>query len=375
MAHSYYTWDPDMFPELSQKKCLSYQQARHNFEMLKTIAVDNISPKIIELGNLLVEEALDADYSDVFIRTYQNTANYIALQHHKAVIALPTPPSQHFETMEILRPLCAKLGLVLYDNDENDGAIFFPDGSILPEHVATITTLFDNIAKAVSKQSVQYQENSLFPRKRQLFLQLIRPFIEDCLTPFGFEYNEAISQTYHNKYTLGYYSKKTEFGFINLQFHVSGTMSNFSLNLFSYYEVPRLNEIYSQIYPPYFYLTNCILKINELNKMLFNTQHKVIVEDFIPNLEKVVQRLDKINSYNDLFEHLQSHRRNSIEDIDIYLILAKLAQRPDFEEIKEKYHQTVLKDNRTYRLRSNWQKILEVLDTVSIKLHIIQHDR
>ena len=368
-AQTFFGWDIHQIT-CTPSKDSSWEQATHDFEALRQQPVDDISPNIIELADLLVNEARTSDYSEVFYEAYVNTNLEMKTHPKTACVAMPTPEALHGEALDVIVPLCEELGLVFYDTR---GMAAYPDGTIYPPNIARGMALLKE-KRALAKQSADiYKPEAQVPRDREDFEKILHPFMHDCLERYGYQRSQVTSANVIDSLEVDGCTKPMPYGHVRLTGGAEGKNGYFILKIHAYFVSPAFEEIYDKVsLPTELTRQSPYLKLDYMNVCYssFSDKQKQIPEfintEFVSKLDEV----DQIDSYNQLFLLLHNKiakGHSHGESADIQLILAKLAGREDFDELVTQYRDLINNSPNDYvkhRMNERWDRLLEILSTV-----------
>lgn len=385
---STYIWDIAQFPELKQGADSNLKQATKDFEKLRQTSVDAISPNIIELSKRLSAEATSLNYSDVFIDSYLNAENEIPDQPKFGAVAIPSPDvsqveapipvEQLFNTelLSVMRPMAKELGLVIYDVR---GAVYYPDGNIYPPKLAKAIEKQDQVEEQLRQNAKIYQPNAELPNKYKDFELLVIPFIHECMLKNGYK---TLGNVKAN--AIPYYFKQFKHHKVVITMGGNGTFGDFLLNANLYYFIPKFDEYYKQvdeIHVQKVHNSDFTGKTNKLEPsisllMVFNYLNiqglqKQIEATLISTLNKGLQEIEDTDILK-LFEiyhqkSCENHERGyTVVDPDREILLAKLANHPNFDELMREYqgYVDIAKPHLIDRILPRWQKMLEMIDDV-----------
>jgi hypothetical protein len=385
---SIYVWDTTQFPELKQGSDSNLKQATKDFEKLRRIPMDAISPSIIELGKRLSAEAETINYSDVFIDSYLNAENEIPDQPKLGAVAIPSPDVSQVEApipveqlfdselLSVMRPMAKELGLVIYDLR---GAVYYPDGNIYPPKLAKAVEKQDQVEEQLRQNAKIYQPNEKLPSKYKDFELLVIPFIHECMLKNGYK---TLGKSKAN--SIPYYYKQFKHHKVVITMGGNGTFGDFLLNANLYYFIPKFDEYYKQIdeiHVQKVHDSDFTGKNNKLEPsigllMVFHYLsiqglQKQIEVTLISTLEKRLQEIQDTDILK-LFEiyHQKSredHERGyTVVDPDREILLAKLANHPNFDELMKEYqgYVDIARPHLIDRIVPRWQKMLEIIDNV-----------
>ena len=368
-AQTFFVWDIHQIT-CTPSKDSSWEQATHDFEALRQQPVDDISPNIIELADLLVNEARTSDYSEVFYEAYVNTNLEMKTHPKTACVAIPTPEALHGEALDVIAPLCEELGLVFYDTR---GMVAYPDGTIYPPNIARGIALLKE-KRALAKQSADiYKPEADVPRDREDFEKILHPFMHDCLKRYSYQRSQVTSANVIDSLNVDGCTKAMPYGHVRLTGGAEGKNGYFRLKIHAYFVSPAFANIYDKVSPPtelrqqFPYLKLDYINVCDRN---FADKQKQIPEFINTEFASKLDEVDKIDSYNQLFllMHNRIARGHSYgESVDKHLILAKLAGREDFDELVIQYRYLIDNSPNDYvknRMNERWDRLLEILSTV-----------
>lgn len=386
---STYIWDIAQFPELKQGADSNLKQATKDFEKLRQTSVDAISPNIIELSKRLSAEATSLNYSDVFIDSYLNAENEIPDQPKFGAVAIPSPDVSQVEApipveqlfnselLNVIRPMAKELGLVIFDVR---GAVYYPDGSIYPPKLAKAVEKQDQVEEQLRQNAKIYQPNAELPNKYDDFEALIYPFVHECMIKNGYT---TLGKVKANE--IPHYSKQFKHFRAIITIGGSGSYGDFKLNGNLFYLIPKFDEYYKLIDSEYvekvhkenFPNTNSISKPSVGLLMVFRYLRveglqSQIEETLIATLHK---RLEEINEIDTLLKLFELYHERSLHDAqyghtvtlpDREILLAKLANHPNFDELMREYqgYVDIAKPHLIDKILPRWQKMLEMIDDV-----------